>query len=68
MTHEIGHYLNLLHIWGDDGRVYRVRPGRRHPEPGRRDLLAPAFPAISCSNGPNGDMFMNYMDYTDDDG
>jgi hypothetical protein len=27
----------------------------------------PAFPHISCSNGPNGDMFMNYMDYVDDD-
>ena len=21
---------------------------------------------ITCNNGPNGDMFMNYMDYTDD--
>ena len=26
----------------------------------------PKFPKVSCSNGPNGDMFMNYMDYTDD--
>ena len=26
----------------------------------------PTFPKISCSNGPNGDMFMNYMDYIDD--
>ena len=24
------------------------------------------FPSISCMNGPNGDMFMNYMDYVDD--
>ena len=22
---------------------------------------------MSCQNGPNGDMFMNYMDYVDDD-
>ena len=28
----------------------------------------PAFPAITCNNGPNGDMFVNYMDYTDDAG
>ena len=28
----------------------------------------PAFPVITCNNGPNGDMFMNYMDYTDDAG
>jgi hypothetical protein len=27
----------------------------------------PVFPHISCNNGPNGDMFMNYMDYVDDD-
>jgi hypothetical protein len=24
------------------------------------------FPHVSCNNGPNGDMFMNYMDYVDD--
>jgi hypothetical protein len=27
----------------------------------------PVFPHVSCNNGPNGDMFVNYMDYTDDD-
>ena len=27
---------------------------------------APNFPVVTCNNGPNGDMFMNYMDYTDD--
>jgi len=27
----------------------------------------PPFPTVTCNNGPNGDMFMNYMDYTDDD-
>ena len=26
----------------------------------------PTFPVVTCNNGPNGDMFMNYMDYTDD--
>jgi hypothetical protein len=28
----------------------------------------PPFPTITCNNGPNGDMFVNYMDYTDDAG
>jgi len=28
----------------------------------------PTFPVVTCNNGPNGDMFMNYMDYTDDAG
>jgi hypothetical protein len=28
----------------------------------------PTFPHISCPNtAPHGDMFMNYMDYVDDD-
>ena len=26
----------------------------------------PTFPHISCNNGPNGDLFMDYMDYVDD--
>jgi hypothetical protein len=26
----------------------------------------PAFPVITCNNGPNGGMFMNFMDYVDD--
>ena len=26
----------------------------------------PTFPHITCNNGPNGDMFMDYMDYVDD--
>jgi hypothetical protein len=28
----------------------------------------PTFPHITCGNAPNGDMFVNYMDYTDDGG
>ena len=26
----------------------------------------PDFPHVSCNNGPNGDMFMDYMEYVDD--
>src|SRR5438094_572655 len=26
----------------------------------------PSWPVVTCNNGPNGDMFVNYMDYTDD--
>ncbi|WP_194087911.1 zinc metalloprotease [Cryobacterium algoritolerans] len=66
-THEIGHWLNLRHIWGDDGNgcsgsdFVADTPNQAGPNYG-----APAFPHPSCSNGPNGDLFMNYMDYTDD--
>jgi hypothetical protein len=66
-THEIGHWLNLHHIWGDDGTgcggddLVADTPNAAGPNFGK-----PAFPHVTCSNGPNGDLFMNYMDYSDD--
>ena len=65
-THEIGHWLNLRHIWADTidcsgSDMVNDTPNAMGPNYG-----APSFPHLSCSNGPNGDMFMNYMDYTDD--
>lgn len=69
LTHEIGHYLNLLHIWGDDGALCTGSDAVADtPNQADETYTPPAFPAISCSNGPDGDMFMNYMDYTDDAG
>jgi Pregnancy-associated plasma protein-A len=35
--------------------------------PNFSDVKKSSFPHITCNNGPNGDMFMNYMDYVDDD-
>ena len=68
-THEIGHYLNLHHIFGDnptpscsDDDFIADTPTQLGPNFGKIN-----FPSISCNNGPNGDMFMNYMDYVDDD-
>ncbi len=65
-THEVGHFLNLYHIWGmyDDctgGDMVADTPNAAGPNYGR-----PNFPSVSCNNGPNGDMFMNFMDYTND--
>jgi len=66
-THEVGHYLNLRHIWGDTEHCEGTdfvsdTPNAQLPNYGK-----PTFPHVTCSNGPNGDMFMNYMDYVDDD-
>lgn len=67
-THEVGHYLNLLHVWGSDTPSCSDTdevddtPNQRKP-----NYNKPNFPQISCNNGPNGDMFMNFMDYVDDD-
>jgi Pregnancy-associated plasma protein-A len=65
-THEIGHWCNLRHIWGDTEDCTGTdhiddTPNQQFPN---RDK--PLFPKPSCGNGPNGDMFMNYMDYVDD--
>src|SRR6267142_3041367 len=66
-THEIGHWLNLNHIWGDDGTGCTGTDNVADtPNQGGPNAGTPAFPHVSCSNGPNGDLFMNYMDYVDD--
>ncbi|MCB0643678.1 MAG: zinc metalloprotease, partial [Phaeodactylibacter sp.] len=63
-THEIGHYLGLRHVWGNGGCVsddgFTDTPIQQGSNFG-----CPNHPSPSCSNG--GDMFMNYMDYVDDD-
>ena len=66
-THEIGHWLNLNHIWGDDGTGCGGTDNVDDtPNQGGPNFNVPPFPRVSCGNGPNGDMFMNYMDYVDD--
>ncbi len=64
-THEIGHWLGLSHIWGDDnGACWGSDNIDDTPNQAGSNYGCPTHPSISCSN--NGDMFMNYMDYTDD--
>ncbi|MFC5271826.1 M43 family zinc metalloprotease [Adhaeribacter terreus] len=61
-THEVGHYLNLRHIWGDatcGNDLVSDTPTQQTSNYG-----CPTFPKKTCSN--NGDMSMNFMDYTDD--
>lgn len=64
-THEVGHWLNLFHIWGDDGNGCNGSDQCDDtPNQADENFGCPAFPSTSCNN--NGDMSMNYMDYTDD--
>jgi hypothetical protein len=67
-THEVGHYLNLRHIWGDTPDCSGSDMVADTPNCAGPNFGTPAWPVITCSNAPNGDMFMNYMDYTDDAG
>ena len=63
-THEIGHWLNLRHIWGDktcgDDSVSDT-PVQESPNYG-----CVSYPHKTCGNQSSGDMFVNFMDYTDD--
>ena len=60
-THEVGHYLNLRHIWGD-GRCNRDDFVADTPSSDRPNYGCPTT-AYHCRSN---DQFMNYMDYTDD--
>jgi hypothetical protein len=64
-THEVGHWMNLRHIWGDDGGSCSGSDlVDDTPNQASENYGCPSFPHVSCSN--SGDMSMNYMDYTDD--
>ncbi len=64
-THEIGHWLNLRHIWGDtncgDDYVNDT------PVAKTSNFGCPIYPYVSsCGSDGHAEMTMNYMDYTDD--
>jgi hypothetical protein len=65
IVHEVGHYLNLFHIWGDDNGGCN-NSDNVSDTPNQADLYfgCPTHPQVSCNSN---DMFMNYMDYSDDD-
>lgn len=64
-THEVGHFFGLKHIWGDDSGACS---GTDHvddtPNQGSNYVgQCPTDTRTSCSSN---DMYMNYMDYTND--
>jgi hypothetical protein len=73
-AHEIGHWLNLRHTWGDDDYDPPFTSPFCTQDDGVDDTplqgartssgSCPTFPAVSCENGPDGNMFMNYLDYS----
>ncbi len=67
LTHEIGHYLGLRHIWGDSPCANDYCDDT--PTATSANTGNPSYPlhSGSCSaNAPDGEMFMNFMDYTID--
>lgn len=61
-THEVGHYLNLRHIWGD-GQCRQDDFVADTPESNGPNYGCPSYPTVNCRST---DMTMNYMDYTND--
>lgn len=71
LPHEVGHWLGLIHVWADDQDEANKcladdevgdTPKQSVPNYG---LFRPNYIHVSCSNGPAGDMWMNFMDYAD---
>ena len=62
MTHEVGHWMNLRHIWGD-GRCRQDDFVADTPESDGPNYGCPSYPTVNCKSP---DMTMNYMDYVYD--
>lgn len=65
-THEVGHWMNLRHIWGDSScgnDLVADTPVHKTANYG-----VPTYPFVSSCLPLHHEMTMNYMDYTDDRG
>ncbi|CAM4358090.1 T9SS type A sorting domain-containing protein [Flavobacterium terrigena] len=71
MTHEVGHFLGLRHIWGDNSACPATNTINDEdfvadtPASAGSNFGCPAG-TNSCPLNPGNDMIANYMDYTDD--
>ncbi|MFY7740422.1 MAG: zinc metalloprotease [Flavobacterium sp.] len=65
-THEVGHWMNLRHIWGDATCGSDLVADT--PTHNTANYGVPTYPHLSTCSGTPVEMTMNYMDYTDDRG
>lgn len=70
-THEIGHWLNLDHIWGDDEALADKCSGSDNvDDTPNQEISSGGCPSgmvtDNCTAASPGIMYQNYMDYTDD--
>ena len=71
-THEVGHWLNLKHIWGDDcgDGIFQCAGTDNVSDTPNQECSnggCPTYPLYDgCNSTSPGVMFMNYMDYVND--
>lgn len=69
-VHEVGHFFDLNHIWGDNDDCQDDDGVSDTPPQDKATTScpsgAPATVVPNCTNSPGGKMYMNYMDYVDD--
>ena len=64
LIHEAGHWMGLKHIWGDE---YCGDDGVEDtPKQASYTVGCSTTTRVTCVNGPLGDMYNNYMDFTND--
>jgi len=66
LVHELGHWFNLRHIWGDQNcgnDLVSDTPPAVTSNSGCPNF--PHNPSNSCGGNANGEMYTDYMDYTD---
>jgi len=65
LTHELGHFFGVLHIWGDDGSQCT---GSDYVDdtPNQAGSYVNQCPSTTRSSCSSDDMYMNFMDYTND--
>jgi hypothetical protein len=67
LTHEAGHWLGLRHIWGDSNCATDYCNDTPPAQTSNGGCPTYTFHSGTCTgNSPDGEMFMNFMDYTDD--
>lgn len=67
-THEMGHYLGLFHIWGDEDDCMGSDEIDDTPVQETSSFGCPSYPFFdTCTPNGDGINFFNYMDFTDDE-
>ncbi|KQS27159.1 hypothetical protein ASG33_19975 [Dyadobacter sp. Leaf189] len=68
LTHELGHYFNLYHIWGDDNDSCSGSDevADTPNQSGSTNTCRSGIVTDQCTPSAPGIMYQNYMDYTPD--